>query len=177
METKRLSIEKSLPHYFCFNATTIKYIDLRVGRSIQTINNLKKDISTGLHRLVIGTFNVDSGLTILNQEVRCLRRWRRWRRAMSMGTHGAFWASRWWSCMVFWAPRWCACTVFRTGWSTWRRWRHDGISHRRCASRRWWSWWLLGECGARQCSKCYGGEYVSFHRIYPSMTWNSHHIT
>lgn len=136
---------------------------LGMRRSIQAINNLKQDIGTGFHRLVISAFDVDPGFAILNPEMgRLGRRWRRWW-AMATGTHRAFWATRRRS-----------CTLFRSAWHAWRRWRRGcGIGVGSCGARNRWCWrlwrcWrLLGKCGSGQCSKGDGGKNVTFHRIYP----------
>ena len=45
--------------------------------ALQAIHHLEQEVGTGLHRFVLGAFQIDPGIAILDPEMRCLgRRWR-----------------------------------------------------------------------------------------------------
>ncbi len=137
---------------------------LRSSQAILLVNlvdQLHHDIRASLHGLVIGTFDVDLGFTLLDAEMRTLGWWRwRWHHhALTRPT--VSWTTIFWTPMAGW---WWRRRIGSRA-STWRRrWGRRRISLLTGIRRTWGRWrWLLGKRRTCREKKCGTGNNQLFH--------------
>ncbi len=130
---------------------------------VNLVDQLHHDIGAGLHRLVIGTFDVNLRLALFKAEVRALRwRWR-WRHHHAVTRAAVFRTTVTWTPMA--GRRWRRRIRLRAGtWRWWWWWWRciDLLTGDRSTG--WWWWrWLLGERRPCREKKRGAGDNQLFH--------------